>query len=91
MTSGIIIENLTRDELLHQFTLLSQRITVLEEKISLENSRDVTLAELAKKTGWCKATIKRTIEKKNIPFSYEGNELMIKREHIGKFRVKQTA
>lgn len=91
MTPGIIIENISKEELFHQFQLLNERLAVIETKVNLEAQRDMTLSELSRQTGYCKAQVRRILVKKAIPFSYEGRELVIKREDAGRIKMKKTA
>ena len=62
----------------------------MKELLKLENSRDVTLSELADKTGFCEANVRRMIKEKNIALSYEERNCLVKREHLGKFIMKHS-
>lgn len=87
---GILLDNITLDELDAKFDRLHKRIDRLEKLLAINVREDFTLAELAALKGYSKRHLRRIIEDDSIPFSYKGQEIVISREHAATIKPKTT-
>jgi hypothetical protein len=80
MQSGIIIEGLTYADLVGMFKGMADKIDKLEATLKGKVRPVLTLTELCREKGYKKDRMRKIIKAKSIPFSYEGREMVVKRE-----------